>query len=179
MTYDKEKTCCFTGHRIIPQKDRGFLKEETEKICLGLIEKGYENFIAGGALGFDTLAEKCVLKLKEKYPNIKLILAIPCKDQHKSWTKKDKETYEEILNLADDKIYVSESYTPECMKSLYGGQQQCSCCLYNKSSRRLCLYSNIRRGKGQGNNLCKALKKLSNCLTKQYLCDTIGILLCI
>ncbi len=116
MTYDIEKTCCFTGHRIIPQKDRAFLEKETEKVCLSLIERGYENFIAGGALGFDTLAEKCVLKLKEKYPNIKLVLAIPCKEQHKNWTKKDKEAYEEILGLSDDKVYVSESYSPECMK---------------------------------------------------------------
>ena len=116
MTYDLSKTCCFTGHRIIPQKDRSFLEQGTEKVCISLIERGYENFIAGGALGFDTLAEKCVLKLKEKYPNIKLILAIPCKDQHKNWTQKDKAVYEEILSLADDKIYVSESYSPECMK---------------------------------------------------------------
>ena len=91
-------------------------REETEKICIELIEKGYENFIAGGALGFDTLAERCVLKLKEKYPDIKLILALPCKDQYKKWNKKDIEIYKEILSLADEKIYVSENYTPECMK---------------------------------------------------------------
>lgn len=36
------------------------------------IQAGYVYFGAGGALGFDTLAAQMVLKLKERYPDIKL-----------------------------------------------------------------------------------------------------------
>ncbi len=116
MTYEKEKTCSFTGHRIIPNSEKQFIKDKTEEICRMLIKRGFENFICGGALGYDTLAQECILKLKKDYPNIRLILAIPCLGQHKNWRKADIEKYEKILSLADEKIYVSEEYSPDCMK---------------------------------------------------------------
>ena len=116
MTYDKEKTCSFTGHRIIPWGEREFIEKETEEICLSLIKRGYTNFIAGGALGFDTIAQRCILRLREINPQIKLIIAIPCKEQYKNWRKSDIEVYNQMLDMADEKIYVSDEYTPECMK---------------------------------------------------------------
>lgn len=35
---------------------------------MDLISAGYVSFIAGGALGFDTMAELAVLKIKQSYP---------------------------------------------------------------------------------------------------------------
>ena len=60
------------------------------------IEQGYRYFGTGGALGFDTLAAQTVLELKNKYPEIKLILVLPCENQTQGWERADIEEYERI-----------------------------------------------------------------------------------
>lgn len=77
----KEKTCCFTGHREIPKGMYPMLTAELERELHGLIQRGFQYFGAGGALGFDTLAAEAVLRLKEQYPDIRLILVLLCPDQ--------------------------------------------------------------------------------------------------
>lgn len=80
-----------------------------------LIENGYRCFCAGGALGFDTIAAKAVLHMKEQYPHIKLILVLPCLTQSKSWDIEDQVTYENIKRKADKVVYTSEAYVRGCM----------------------------------------------------------------
>ena len=111
-----KKTCCFTGHRKIPQARLPLLRERLENTVRRLIEeRGTVNFIAGGALGFDTLAAECVLSLKKEYPKINLLLALPCPEQDTRWRKEDRERYAKILSECDKYIYISERYTPSCM----------------------------------------------------------------
>ena len=69
---DKEKTCCFFGHRKIDETT-----ELKNKLC-GIIENLITNekvdtFLFGSKSQFDDLCHKVVTKLKEKYPNIKRI----------------------------------------------------------------------------------------------------------
>ena len=64
-----------------------------------LSEQSY--FGAGGALGFDTIAAFTVLKLKESYPDIRLILVLPCLAQTRGWSREDVEKYEDIKSKAD------------------------------------------------------------------------------
>ena len=54
---------------------------------------GYVYFISGMALGFDMICAEIVLELKMKYPYIKLICAIPCKNQDKLWNDDCKKRY--------------------------------------------------------------------------------------
>ena len=108
-------SCSFTGHRIIPFKDRERIEEKLRCELVGLIEKGVTLFIAGGALGFDTLAALEVIALRERYPEIKLRLAIPCENQKKRWKEKDVLLYEKIMKKADEVVYTSRAYTPGCM----------------------------------------------------------------
>ena len=61
----KEKTCCFTGHREIPERDYNLLKQKTKNAIVALIGKGVIYFGAGGARGFDTIAAETVLELKK------------------------------------------------------------------------------------------------------------------
>ena len=110
------KSCCFTGHRVIPYAELPALKARLEGAVRQLIEeKKILNFIAGGALGFDTLAAECVLSLKKDYPDIRLLLALPCPEQAARWKKEDIARYERILLASDKHIYISPSYTPACM----------------------------------------------------------------
>lgn len=109
-----EKTCCFTGHREIPGQDQKKIAENLEKTVTELIDKGYLYFGAGGAYGFDALAAQTVLKLKKRYPNIKLILVLPCRTQTRRWDARDVEEHERIKAQADKVVYTSQEYTRDC-----------------------------------------------------------------
>lgn len=111
----QNKVCCFTGHRSIKKSEVELLNYLLNEVITELINEGVNSFICGGALGFDTLAELEVLKQKEKFENIKLILALPCKNQDEWWDEKDKEVYRNIINLADEVVYISEKYKKGCM----------------------------------------------------------------
>ncbi len=114
MTFETDTSCCFTGHRIIANSDWFEIENKTEEIIIGLIQKGFKTFIAGGARGFDTLAAQCVLRLKEIY-DIRLVIAVPCRDQSNGWNKSDKASYDNILKHSDEVIVLSEEYTKDCM----------------------------------------------------------------
>lgn len=70
---------------------------------------------AGGALGFDTLAAQTVLRLREGYPGMKLILVLPCLTQTRGWKPGDVAEYERIKAQADKVVYTAQQYTPGCM----------------------------------------------------------------
>lgn len=111
----KEKSCCFTGHRLIHEEDLPFVRDQLSKVIENLIMGGYANFITGGALGFDTEAALVILALQQQYPDIKLSLALPCKEQSKGWASSEIAIYEEIKAQANEVVYVSETYTRGCM----------------------------------------------------------------
>jgi len=111
----KNQTCCFIGHRIIPENEYWGLKERLDLAIMALIGQGVCYFAAGGALGFDTMAAFSVLKLRIKYPHIKLILVLPCKRQAENWCEQDKNIYALILQEANKVVYASEHYDRTCM----------------------------------------------------------------
>lgn len=106
------RTCAFTGHRTL-YKD--FNAEKVEKEILNLIEKGYNIFLVGMAVGFDTECFKILLKIKEK-KEVKIIACVPCKNQSEKFNGKQKIEYRELINKADEVIVLSEEYSPRCMK---------------------------------------------------------------
>jgi len=112
----RSQTCCFTGHRKLPQ-------DKIEKIVLNLarevdnlIAQGVTDFISGGALGFDQIAASLIIAKKEMEQRIRLIFALPCKNQDEFWSDEQKRLYHNILAEADEVIYVSEEYISGCMK---------------------------------------------------------------
>lgn len=129
----KELTCCFTGHRVLPMEGRERIRERLEAAITGLIQRGYHIFCAGGALGFDTMAAQTVLRLKAAYPQIRLCLFLPCKDQTRRWSEEDCVVYNAILAQADEVRYVSERYFSGCMqkrnRALVDASSVCVCCL--------------------------------------------------
>ena len=120
----KSTTACFTGHRS--QKLPWGFNEKDER-CLAMkirlrnaieaaIQEGYKTFLCGMAIGFDMICAETVLELKKVYPDIKLIGAIPCKDQDKLWSVKDKIRYKELLKKLDGIRCVFNKYIgAECM----------------------------------------------------------------
>lgn len=115
---DREFCCFFTGHRKLPKNRLEIIKELLQSRVIGLIEnKGVDCFIAGGALGFDTLAARTVIELKEKYPFIRLYLYLPCNDQSRLWSAEDKYEWRMIMTKADGYKYVTDGpYVDGCMQ---------------------------------------------------------------
>ena len=114
----------FTGHR--PSKLGGYdetselitnIKKELEFKIRTTIRDGYFVFISGMAMGIDTWAAEIVLKLKDEYPNIKLICAVPFEGQESKWLVETKRRYWKILASADDVHIVSDGkYSPTKMQ---------------------------------------------------------------
>jgi len=111
----KLRTCCFTGHRQLPEGQKEDIAMRLEATVVRLIHSGYLYFGAGGALGFDTLCAKTVLRLRQSYPEIKLILVLPCISQAERWTSADRAIYREIIEQANKVVYTSQEYTRGCM----------------------------------------------------------------
>lgn len=109
------------------------IKKRLEKVIEESIQTGYLYFGAGGALGFDTLAANVVIKLRSKYPDIKLILVLPCKTQTRGWKQSDIDEYKRIIKDADKVVYTSENYYSGCMhkrnRHLVNNSSLCICYL--------------------------------------------------
>ncbi len=133
----KNQTVCFTGHRKIPPEQVETLARRLNSTLIQLIDDGYLYFGAGGALGFDTLAAQTVLELKSQYPNVKLILVLPCLSQTRGWSARDIEIYENIKSKADKVVYTSQEYTRGCMhkrnRHLVDNSSVCICYLTESS----------------------------------------------
>lgn len=140
-TMDKKyahTACCFTGHRKINENIfdslLNLLEIETEK----LIMSGIKKFYCGGALGFDIMAAQIIIKLKNKYPDIKLILTIPYINQSKSYLPTEKLEYDFILSKADETICLSDHYYRGCMhvrnRYMVDHSSHCICFLEKLSS---------------------------------------------
>ena len=133
----KNKTCCFTGHRQIPSEERAEITDRLERVIASLYQKGILYYGAGGALGFDTLAAQTVLRLRESYPGMKLILVLPCLTQTRGWRPEDVAEYERIKAQADKIVYTTQQYTRGCMhkrnRHLVDNSGVCVCYLTGNS----------------------------------------------
>ncbi len=109
---NKSRTACFSGHRIL---DKQFNLRAVEEIIDKLIQKGFDTFLVGMALGFDTVCFKILEKVRKVRP-IKIIACIPCVKQADRFNQKQKIEYDRMLLSADDRIILSKEYTDRCMQ---------------------------------------------------------------
>lgn len=107
----KEKTCAFTGHRILPKNfDTSFL----ERVINRTIEIGYDTFLVGMAVGFDTIVFNLLEKVRIN-SGIKIVACVPCNNQDLKFSLAQKKEYKKMLDSADYKIILTDKYTPTCM----------------------------------------------------------------
>lgn len=63
------------------------------------------------------LASEAVLQLREKYPQIQLILVLPFYNQYQyesGWTDKEIAEYHYLASAADKTVYLQEKYSKGC-----------------------------------------------------------------
>ena len=111
--------CCFSGPR--PKKypwrsDKECEARIAEKLKIAVQEaigRGYRHFISGMAAGFDMLAAKIVLQMRENMPGkgITLEAAIPFPDQPRRWKKQTKREYESILSRCDKVHFIADAFS--------------------------------------------------------------------
>lgn len=118
-----EIACAITGHRpkSFPWKynetapDCVLLKETLAAQIRLLADSGVTDWLSGMALGVDLWCAQIVLSLKEKNPALRLHCILPCEGQEVKWPKAEQEPYHSILKRADEVVYVSRDYHPDCM----------------------------------------------------------------
>lgn len=109
-------TCAFTGHRSIAVAHRKSINELIFRAIAYAYKEGCRNFLSGGAVGFDTLAAREVVRFRLSHPDVRLCLVLPCTNQDERWSAREKDAYEYLLGAADEVTYVSDAYTDDCMK---------------------------------------------------------------
>ncbi len=111
----RESTVCCTGHRRIAADEQAAVRDAAERRIRALITRGYDTVLVGGALGFDTLAQLAALRLREEFPYLRIVMAIPCEGQDARWSPKEREIYALLRRRADAEIVLAPSYTDGCM----------------------------------------------------------------
>ena len=127
----KGNTACVSGHRTI-EKDLN--KPKLKLIFEKLILMGIDTFLIGMAIGFDTLCFQILEELRRKY-KIKIIACIPCPSQADKFNQEQKKEYDRLVSVADDKIVLSQEYTPSCMQKrniFMVDNSACVVCYLNK-----------------------------------------------
>lgn len=156
---ERERTCCFTGHR--PDKLPWGTCEEDYR-CLVLKKRlyealeraygaGYTHFIGGMARGADLYFAEAVLALREKYSNVTLEGARPCETQADSWPAEEHRRYQKILDGCDYETLIQRHYDRNCMsrRNRY---------MVDHSSRIIAVYDGVPKG-GTAQTLAYAMRQ--------------------
>lgn len=136
MEIEREKSCCFTGHRRLSRQEGLWVRTRLRAEIARLVGMGVAAFLAGGALGFDTIAAQEVLRAKgELFPQkLALVLVLPCLGQDKLWSQRDSAVYRTLLRQADEIIYTGDVYDRDCMlvrnRFLVDNSAHCLCYLH-------------------------------------------------
>lgn len=110
------QSCAFTGHRTIEIRHRDKIADLLLRAISYAYSKGCRTFLTGGALGFDTLAAKEVIRFRMSHPDVRLKIVIPCKNQSESWSDAQISVYEYTLANADELEYIADEYFNGCMR---------------------------------------------------------------
>lgn len=124
---DKNTTCCFTGHRRKDLPFEGDVHKQGMKCLLSMLQllieeavcDGYKTFISGMAEGIDLFCAEIVhnLIVTKKYPDLKLICALPYAEQAAEIRLPlDKYRYSMLISNCYEQVIISSKYEKERYK---------------------------------------------------------------
>lgn len=145
-------TCSFTGHRQIKNAHSNAILPVLDQEISNAYERGCRTFLAGGAIGFDTIAAREVIKFRLTHPDVRLVLYLPCMDQDKLWSEEQREAYAHILSSADEVIYVRDAYVEGCMRER-------NFLLASKCDMIICYVGHSRSGAAQTMRMADSMGK--------------------
>ena len=103
------KTCCVTGHRVIPADQLDRVELELRELIRRAIGAGHDTFISGFAEGADLLFAHLVLEFQTEFP-VRLEAAIP----YAGRLKCRESEFQSLLAKCSDVHIISEEYSPGC-----------------------------------------------------------------
>ncbi len=106
------KKVAFTGHRVLTGYDFDYAL--LDRVILNLLKEGADEFYCGMALGFDMAAAESLLQYRNDF-GFKLVACLPYPGQNETFSEKNKERHQNILERCDEVISVSEYYYNGCM----------------------------------------------------------------
>lgn len=147
MNYNKNITAAFTGHRDYD----GCADEQVFAHLQTLYVSGYRCFMTGMAWGFDLAAAEQVIRLKEMYSDVDLVLVEPFDGFRRLFSGVDASRYDKIVAAASQRIYVGDSATREnfFLRNNY---------LVAYSSRLIAWWNGVKRG-GTAYTVKRALRE--------------------
>ena len=111
----ESSSCSFTGHRVIDVRHKDKIDDLLDRAIAYAYSVGVRTFYSGGAVGFDTLAARAVVKFRLMHPDVSLVMLLPCADQDSKWTQRQQSNYQYILSVANEVVYLSDGYYRGCM----------------------------------------------------------------
>ncbi len=112
----ERKICAFTGHRYISSEHKAGLSELLLRAINYAYDRGCTDFYAGGALGFDTAAAKEVIRFRMQHRDVRLVILVPWLGQSEKWSPAQRDTYDYILSVADEVVYIAQDYYDGCIR---------------------------------------------------------------
>ena len=148
------KSVCFTGHRVLSGDINNLGIRLYDILEREILNAGITQYYGGGAVEWDTLCAQTVLKLREKYPSVKLNMILPCspEEQSKQWTDTQRTEYFRILRSADSIEQLAQHYYNGCMKIRNMRLVELSDCCF-------CYFDSNRQYSGTAQTLRMALRK--------------------
>lgn len=129
------KSCCITGHRVLPKEKTDEITEILRSEILQAIHDGYTHFISGFAFGVDLIFAGIVAELKEKNPAITLEAALTYRNRVKFRDK----LFSTLIAQCNIVGVHSEQYHYECffIRNRY---------MVEKSNRLIAVYDGREKG---------------------------------
>ncbi len=148
---DRDQSVCFTGHRRLTPDEMHTAYNQLKQLLEKLYQQGFRSFLCGGALGFDTLAERAVVDLRQTHDDVRLVMCIPCPDQSHRWNSRQCTYYEQMLYLSDEIRVLSSFYYDGCMqiRNQYMVDHSSICVAYMKKTRHSGTISTMRYAMSQ------------------------------
>ena len=113
--FPREKAIVFTGHRDLAPRAAGAVAGRIRAILDRLYHEGFRRVYAGGALGFDMLAEIIFLNGLSRWPDMELALVLPCREHDRKWTQTQKRQFAVIRGAAQIVVCPDREYKSGCM----------------------------------------------------------------
>ncbi len=115
MHSERAHTAAFSGHRSFKTRDgQELIAARVRGAILRLMSEGYDTFLTGMAEGFDLLAAREVLVMRETHPELRLIAVVPFASQAARFAKATRAEYDKVLAAADHVVTLSGGYDPGC-----------------------------------------------------------------
>ena len=138
-------TFCFSGHRLVPDSDFGEIQGRTEDLIRMLLARGYRYAAVGGALGYDLMALRLLLRLKEEYPHLRIIGVFPFSGYDSKWTLAQREEYATLVQRLDKMVYTVPADKASSSAFLERNRK-----MVDGSSTLICYYDERRSRSGTG-----------------------------